>query len=73
MILIERLGLMYRNAEQFDKAAETFREIAEVDPASGGRAYAQIIETYRIGKQYDKALAEADAQASGSEDMAAVA
>ena len=61
MILVERLGLMYRNAEQFDKAAETFRQIAEVDPASGGRAYAQIIETYRIGKQYDKALAEADA------------
>lgn len=60
-VLLERLGLMYRNAEQFDKAADTFRQIAELDSSSGGRAFAQIIETYRIGKQYDRALAEADA------------
>lgn len=60
IILIERLALMYRNAEQYEKAVETFRQIAEVDPASGGRAAAQIVETYRIAKDYRKALEEAN-------------
>jgi tetratricopeptide (TPR) repeat protein len=61
LVLLERLGLMYRNAEQFDKAVETFRQIADVDAASGGRAHAQIVDTLRIAKQYNKALDEAAA------------
>jgi tetratricopeptide (TPR) repeat protein len=61
IVLLERLALMYRNAEQYDKAAETFRQIPELDPNAGGRAMAQIVETYRIAKDYRKALAEADA------------
>ena len=61
LVLLERLGLMYRGADQHDKAVETFRQIAELDPAAGGRAYAQIIDTLRAGKQYQKASTEADA------------
>jgi len=36
VVLLERLGLMYRQREQYDKAVETFRGIAELDPTSGG-------------------------------------
>jgi len=39
----------------------TFREIAEVDPASGARAGAQIIDTYRTGKDFASAGREAAA------------
>jgi tetratricopeptide (TPR) repeat protein len=61
LVLLERLGLMYRNAQQYDKAIETFRQIADLDAASGGRAQAQIVDTLRIAKQFDKALEEASA------------
>ena len=61
MVLLERLGLMYRNAEQYDKAIETFRQIADLDPSAGGRAYAQIVDTLRISKQYSKAVDESAA------------
>jgi tetratricopeptide (TPR) repeat protein len=61
LVLLERLGLMYRNNEQFDKSAEIFRSIAELEPAAAGRALAQVVDTYRIGKQYDKSLEEANA------------
>jgi tetratricopeptide (TPR) repeat protein len=61
IILLERLALMHRNGEQYDQAVETFRQIPEIDPNAGGRASAQIIETYRIAKNFSKALAEADA------------
>jgi tetratricopeptide (TPR) repeat protein len=33
--LLERLGFMYRNNEQFGPAVETFRQLAEVDPDLG--------------------------------------
>lgn len=59
LVLLERLGLMYRHSEQYDKAVETFRQIAELDSATGGRAYAQIVDTLRIARQYPKALDEA--------------
>ena len=61
LLLLERLGLMYRGADQNDKAIETFRQIAELDPSAGGRASAQIIDTLRSARQYPKALAESDA------------
>jgi len=61
VVLLERLGLMYRQREQYDKAVETFRGIAELDPTSGGRAYAQIVDTWRSAKQFNKAVEEANA------------
>jgi tetratricopeptide (TPR) repeat protein len=62
--LLERLGFMYRNAEQFGPAVETFRQIAELDPDLAARAEAQVIETYRAGKDFKKAEQEANAAAA---------
>ncbi len=49
-VLIERLGSMYRNAEQFDKAEETFQSLAKLDPALKPRALAQLIEYLPFGE-----------------------
>jgi tetratricopeptide (TPR) repeat protein len=62
--LLERLGFMYRNSEQFGPAVETFRQIAELDPDLAARAEAQVIETYRAGKDFKKAEQEANAAAA---------
>ncbi|MDX2149746.1 MAG: tetratricopeptide repeat protein [Bryobacteraceae bacterium] len=71
VILLERLGNMYRSAEQVEPAVETFRSISELDPDLGARASAQIIETYRLGKLYQKADQEsAAALAKYPEDRA---
>jgi tetratricopeptide (TPR) repeat protein len=59
--MLEKLGGLYRNSEQFDQAAETFRLIAGLDPDLAPRAEAQVIDTYRIGKDYPRALQESDA------------
>jgi tetratricopeptide (TPR) repeat protein len=61
ILLLERLGLMYRNNEQYSEAIETFRQIGEVDSNLGARAAAQIADTYRIAKDYTKAMEEANA------------
>lgn len=60
-ILLERLGLLYRSNDQTQEAVEVFRQIAKLDPDLGARAAAQIIETYRGGKEYARAEQEADA------------
>ncbi len=61
--LLEKLGLMYRINEQYDQAAETFRQIGEVDPDLTARAEAQVIDTYRMGKDFAKAQEASDAAA----------
>jgi len=61
VVLLERLGVLYRTAEKYPEAVAAFREIAEVDPDLGARSAAQVIDTYRLGKMYDKALQEANA------------
>ncbi len=55
VVLLERLGSMYRSNEQFGEAINTFREIAAVDPEMASRAEVQVIETYRASKNYAKA------------------
>jgi tetratricopeptide (TPR) repeat protein len=62
-LLLERLGLMQRNAEKFDDAIATFRQIADLDSSLAPRAFAQVVDTYRVSKNYTKALQEADAAA----------
>jgi tetratricopeptide (TPR) repeat protein len=62
-LLLERLGLMQRNAEKFEDAIATFRQIADLDSSLAPRAFAQIVDTYRVSKNYTKALQEADAAA----------
>ncbi len=61
VLLLERLGFLYRTNEQFDPAAETFRQIGEVDPESASKSVAQVIDTYRAGHEYAKAEQEAEA------------
>jgi len=63
IVLLERLAGMYRAAEQYDKAVETYRQISELEPNSTARVSAQIADTYRAGKQFNKALEEAKAAA----------
>lgn len=60
-LLLERLGRMQRGAEQYADAVATFRQIADLDPALAARGLAQVADTYRIAKDYTKALEEADA------------
>jgi tetratricopeptide (TPR) repeat protein len=62
-LLLERLGLMQRSAEKYDDAIATFRQIADLDPSLAPRASAQVVDTYRLSKDYTKALQEADAAA----------
>ena len=52
IVLLERLGLMYRTNEQYTEAIDTFRQIAEVDSNLGGRAAAQIADTYRCRRTH---------------------
>ncbi len=59
--MLEQLGLLYRSNEQYDQSVEAFRQIAVLDPDLGARAEAQVIDTYRIGKDYAKAQQESDA------------
>jgi tetratricopeptide (TPR) repeat protein len=59
-VLLERLGLLERSAERYSDAVATFHRLAELNPESAGRAYAQIVETYRMAKEFDKAEAAAN-------------
>jgi tetratricopeptide (TPR) repeat protein len=59
--LLERLGELYRVAHQNQPAIDTFRQIADLDPDSGARAAAQIVDTYDTAKDFKNARAEAEA------------
>ncbi len=61
--MLEQLGLLYRSNDQYDEAVEAFRQIAVLDPDLGGRAEAQVLDTYRIAKDYTKAQQESEAAA----------
>jgi tetratricopeptide (TPR) repeat protein len=58
--LLERLGELYRGANQNQPAIDTFRQIADLDPDSGARAEVQIVDTYRAAKDFKNARAEAE-------------
>ena len=59
--LLERLGFMYRLNEQYKEGVATFQELGSLDPSFGSQASAQIIDTWRMGRDYAKATEEADA------------
>jgi tetratricopeptide (TPR) repeat protein len=61
LILLERLGLLYRSSQQFAEAAQTFSEMATLDPEYGARSAAQIVDTWRQARDYTRAAAEAEA------------
>lgn len=56
-----QLGALYRENEQYDKAVEAFRELTTGEGDVAGQAEAEIIETYRVEKDYAKAREEAEA------------
>lgn len=60
-ILLERLGLLHRMADQTAEAVAAFREMAQVDPDSAARAEAQIIDALRAAKEFAAAEKEAKA------------
>lgn len=59
-VLLERLGLLQRSTERYADAVATFTKLAEADPNQAGRAQAQIVETYRMAKDFAKAEAVAN-------------
>jgi tetratricopeptide (TPR) repeat protein len=60
-MLLERLGLLYRNNNQHAEAVKTFREMGQLDPKQiGPRAAAQIVDTWRQSREYQKSVQEAD-------------
>lgn len=57
-MLLERLGLLYRANEQYGEAAATFLELANLDAIHDARGRAQIADTWRQAKDYNKATEE---------------
>ena len=60
LVLLERLGLLYRQNEQPTEAVAIFRQMMELEPENSSRAWAQVIETYRGARDFKAALVEAD-------------
>jgi len=58
--LLERLALIYRGNDQPHEAIDAFRQIGDLDKDMAPKAAAQIIETYRLAKEFKKAEQEAD-------------
>jgi tetratricopeptide (TPR) repeat protein len=71
-MLLERLGQLYRATEQYDQAVEAFRQIPQVDPDKEAVADAQIVDTYRQAKEFNKAEQEAAAAAKKFPDNRAL-
>ena len=61
--LLERLASLYKSVDQTEPAVEAFRQMAEVDSTLAPRVAAEVIDTYRSGKEFAKAQQEADAGA----------
>jgi tetratricopeptide (TPR) repeat protein len=59
--LLDGLGGLYQKIEQFGAAVETYRQMAELDPDVAPRALAEVVDTYRLAKDFPKAEAEAEA------------
>jgi tetratricopeptide (TPR) repeat protein len=59
--LLEQLGVLYRTNEQYDQAVDAFRRMGELDTALVPHADAQIVDTYRIARNFTKADQDSDA------------
>jgi tetratricopeptide (TPR) repeat protein len=58
---LSRLAFLYRNNDQNQLAAETFRQIPAIDPSAAVEATVQVIECYRAAHDQAAAMREADA------------
>jgi tetratricopeptide (TPR) repeat protein len=61
--LLERLASLYKSVDDTEPAVAAFREMAEVDSTLAPRVAAEVIDTYRSGKEFQKAQQEAEAGA----------
>lgn len=61
--MLEKLGDLYQANEQYDQAVNAFREIETLDPNLTSKAEAQVIDTYRLAKDFAKADQASDAAA----------
>lgn len=59
-LFLERLGMVYRDQENYTQAMDMFKQIQALGPLQGPRAEMLIIETLRLQHQPDKAMAEAE-------------
>jgi len=58
-IFIERLGMVYREQENYTAAVETFRKMLPLGEENARSGYQEIIDTYREAKQWPQATAAA--------------
>jgi tetratricopeptide (TPR) repeat protein len=58
-IFIERLGMVYREQENYTAAVETFRKMLSLGDENARSGYQEIIDTYREAKQWPQATATA--------------
>ncbi|MGC1450625.1 MAG: tetratricopeptide repeat protein [Candidatus Sulfotelmatobacter sp.] len=58
-IFIERLGMVYREQQNYTAAVETFRKMLLLGDENARSGYQEIIDTYREAKQWPQATAVA--------------
>ncbi|HUC30873.1 MAG TPA: tetratricopeptide repeat protein [Candidatus Acidoferrum sp.] len=58
-IFLERLGMIYREQENYAAAVETFRKLLPLGDENARSGYQEIIDTYREAKQWPQATATA--------------
>ncbi len=58
-IFIERLGMVYREQENYTAAVETFRKMLTLGEENARSGYQEIIDTYRDAKQWPQATSAA--------------
>ncbi len=58
-IFIERLGMIYREQENYTAAVDTFRKMLTLGEENSRSGYQEIIDTYREAKQWPQATAVA--------------
>ena len=58
-IFIERLGMVYREQENYQAAVETFRKMIPFGDDNARTGYQDVIDTYREAKQWPQATAAA--------------
>ena len=58
-IFIERLGMVYRDQENYQSAVDTFRKMIPLGDDNARTGYQDVIDTYREAKQWPQATAAA--------------
>jgi len=58
-LFLERLGMIYREQENYTAAVETFRKMLSLGEENQRSGYQEIIDTYREAKQWNQATAVA--------------